>query len=82
MTKRAININLGTHDAERRKEALRQLVEHLDITGRNLVPSISEAICRLADAAELDLEQTAYLFNEIMMLANTGYIVEAEEMQK
>lgn len=60
------NITLGENDKERRKTALLLLAEAVGAIGRSGEPSISELMCRLADAAEVQMEETARGLQEIL----------------
>lgn len=82
MTKRMdqLNVSLGANAAERRA-ALERLATAVRAYGRNGVPSISEMLGRIADAAGHDPQRATYLMNEIMILAAEGYVLAAEEMQ-
>lgn len=81
MTRR-LSVSLGVNDRDRRKEALEVLAEQVEAYGRNGVPSISEMVCRVADAADFDMEQAAQIMRELMHLAGTAHVhvVEGEEM--
>lgn len=80
MTRRLI-ITLGTHATPRRKAALERLAARAGAIGRNGKASISELISRLADAADYDLERTAGLAGEIMIIAAEAHVLAAEEAQ-
>ncbi|MCB8942552.1 MAG: hypothetical protein H6658_02130 [Ardenticatenaceae bacterium] len=76
-----LKLSIGTNDAERRKYALNHYVADRLITGRNNLPSISELVCRLADALDFDYPQAAMYLDDLMALAGTAHVVEAEEAQ-
>lgn len=70
MTKRhdRKNFSLGA-TADIRFAALRTLATEVNAVGRNGVPSVSELISRIADAADYDLLRTAEFINEIQIIA-------------
>lgn len=74
-----LTLDVGVHDAERRKTALQALAIELQVYGRNLVPSISELVSRLADAYEAEPEATVKLMQDIMYIAQGSYVAEIDE---
>ena len=75
-----LNLALGLNDHERRKHALNRFVSDRLITGRNLEPSLSELVCRIADALDFDYPQAAMYLDDLMTLAGTAHVVETEEV--
>ena len=75
-----IKLSLGAA-ADSRRRALIDLAVAIQATGRNGVPSVSEMLSRIADAAEYNLERTAYLISETMIVAAEAGVLAAEEMQ-
>lgn len=69
MTIRSLTLTLGTHETARRKAALESLCQSIGAIGRNGVPSISEMLSRIADAADHDLNRTAALMSQILAVA-------------
>lgn len=82
MTKRPdqIKLSLGAA-ADTRRRALTDLAVAIQATGRNGVPSVSEMLSRIADAAEHDMERTAYLISEVVQIAAEAGVLAAEELQ-
>ena len=83
MTRRPdqIKLSLGAA-ADSRRRALIDLAVAIQVTGRNGVPSVSEMLGRIADAAEHDMERTAYLISEVLIIAAEAGVLAAEGMQK
>ena len=75
-----IKLSLGAA-ADSRRRALIDLAVAIQATGRNGVPSVSEMLSRIADAAEHDMERTAYLISEVMIVAAEAGVLAVEEMQ-
>lgn len=79
MTQRAdqLSLSLGKADPERRKYALDRYVTDREIIGYRQT-SISELVCRIADALDFDYPQAAMYLDDLMTLAGTSYVVEEE----
>ena len=75
-----IKLSLGAA-AHTRRRVLIALAAAIQATGRNGVPSVSEMLSRIADAAEHDMERTAYLISEVMIVAAEAGVLAVEEMQ-
>lgn len=75
-----LNLYLGSERGGERKDTLRRLAAAAGAIGPRGEASVSELNARLADAAEFDFAQAAYLLREIMNLAAQGYVVAAEDM--
>ena len=75
-----IKLSLGAA-AHTRRRVLIALAAAIQATGRNGVPSVSEMLSRIADAAEHDMERTAYLISEVLIIAAEAGVLAAEGMQ-
>lgn len=73
-----ISISLGP-DSKRLKSILLRYVTDRNISA-DIRPSISEMLRRIAIALDFDYPQAASLLDDIMTLAGTAHMVEAEEM--